>query len=350
MDMFSWLAQEQGLTAAALTVRAQTVSPNDLGRLVWDLFFPREDVDSVKLRNITTSEFRPVSDRREWNTRGRVIPLKTPDMGDIEMIPVESFFSIEEKEIQSLMERTLGNQALFRELIGAPIPTRTEQLAMANLRRLEVDAMSAWALGTITVIHPQKGTQQTVSFGMDAARHATALTAWGTGGSNAYDDFLAFLEASIDLVGPIEGAMMRLTTLKAIQADAPQGSLGFQLTRAQVEDRISQDLGSAFRFAVNENSLDLFDDGGLATTRTKVWPAHKVAVLPVGLRVGRMAFAPVSRAFELARSVPNAGIDVRGQTAYTAVHNGGRGFTVECQVNALPIPNEQLVAVIDAGV
>ena len=77
------------LSPAALTVTAQTISPNDQGRLRWDVFFPRQDVDSVDLHEVTTLDFRPVSDRREWNSPGRLIPDKTPDLRDISIVPVE---------------------------------------------------------------------------------------------------------------------------------------------------------------------------------------------------------------------------------------------------------------------
>jgi hypothetical protein len=65
-----------------------------------------------------------------------------------------------------------------------------------------------------------------------------------------------------------------------------------------------------------------------------------------------MAFAPVARAMELARnSSGESGIDVRGMTVYNdADENAGRQLTVECQVNAIPIPIEARLSVIDAGI
>lgn len=351
---FTWLAKEDELSSAALTVRAQTISPNDQDRLLWDAFFPRRNVDSTKLSEISTLDFRPVADRREWNQRGRAVPLKTPPRRDLEMVPVESYFTIDEEELQKLAERSLSTNAeIFRRIIGARIPDRTDELVRADYRRLEIDCMTAWALGQIVAKNPQDGTTQTVSFGFDAGRYQTAGTAWSDGGVNAYDEFLAWAEDGVDSIGPIRGVTMRLATFKAIQADAPNqipGTTGITPTRAQVEQRVSDDLGVPFRFFIVENSLDVFNDGGTAYTRTKVWPAQRVALVPAGNAVGYAAFAPVYRAMELARQVPGAGIDIRGVTVYHDAANAGRELTVEAQLNAMPVPDEQKMWLINAGV
>jgi hypothetical protein len=344
------MAQEEELTSTGLTVRAQTIPLNDTGRLLWDAFFPRRNVDSVKISEISDLDFRPVSDRREWNARGRYIPLVTPKTAEMEMVPVESFFSIAEREVQELEERTFGNEEAFRNQIRVKIPARTDVLVESLYRRLEMDAFRVWALNEIAVMNPLTGVVTTVDMGVDAARHQTALTAWNDPGLNAYEEFIAWLEDGIDAVGAIQGVMIRLATLKEIQADAPQGFNAITLTRAQLVDRIQQDLGTGFQFFVNEQSLDMFTDGTTTPTRTKVWAAEKIAAIPVGEVVGEMAFAPVARAIDIARGAPGAGIDVRGATVYTETMNGGRGATIEAQVNAMPVPNEPKIWVIDAGV
>ncbi len=350
MALFSWVGAEDALSAAALTVRAQTIDPNDRGRLLWDAFFPRRDVDSVNLATISNIDFRPVADRREWNTRGRLIPLRTPGTSNLELVPIESYFKVNEREIQELEERTSGNVSQFRNLIGVSIPTRTESLAEANYRRIEIDAFTSWALGQVTARNPQTGATQTVGFGFSAARYMTAGTAWNNGAINAYDEFVAWLESMTQLVGPISGVMLRLATLKEIQKDAPMGADGIRLTRTQLVDRVQQDIGSAFQFFVNENTQDIFPDAGTDIVRTKVWPTGRIAVVPAGEQVGYTAFAPVARAYEIARQAPTAGIDVRGMTVYHDFANAGRELTIECQVNAMTIPNEQLIGVIDVGV
>lgn len=348
----SWIGAEQALTSAALTVRAQTLSPNDNGALLWDAFFPRKDVDSVKIREILTNDVRFVSDRREWNAQGRYIPLATPTQKELEMVPVEAFFRIAEREIQELTERTIGNEDLFRQIVRNQIPNRIEDLTLANYRRLEIDAMKAWANGSMTVMNPVTGTSVTASYGFSGTRYTTAATAWNVV-ANAYSAFLIWLEAAVDYVGPIAGVVIRLATLKEIQLDAPNpfsNITGVQITRSQLEARISDDIGAPFRFYVVENSLDVFSGGGLAVTRTKVWPAQKVAVVPADGLVGNMAFAPVARAYELARANPGARVDVRGMTVYQDFENSGKAYSAAAQVNAFPVPNEQKLFVIDAGV
>ena len=354
MSDFTWLAEEEDLSPTALTVRAQTVDPLDEGQLLWAAFMPRRDVDQTKLQTLYTLDVRVTADRREWNSRGRYIPLETPERRELEWVPIESYITLEEKEMQDLLNEVRGNQAIFRDVISARIPARVEMLAMANWRRLEADVFSAWANGTITSMNPQTGLTYTVDYGFDAARYQTAATAWNDVGTNAYDDFLAWLEDAIDNVGPIEGAMMRIATRNAIQADAPNpmpgAQSGLKPTVPQLEQRIQDELGMPFRFYINEQTIDVFDDGGTAKTRTKVWPAQKVAAVPAGLSVGSTAFAPVARAYDMSSQVPDAGIDIRGVTVYHQAANHGRELTIEAQFNPMPDPDEQKLYVIDAGV
>lgn len=352
MAYFSWIEQRDNLSPIALTIRAQTISPNDTGALLWDAFFPTADADSTVLSDIVTTDWRPTADRREWNTPGRHIPVKTPDLARIEMIPIESYFKIQEQEINKLLTQVRGNQGMFQEAIAVRIPARTDMLAQANYRRIEVDAFTAWALGQVTVKNPQIGGTTTVSFGYDAARYLTAGVAWN-GAVNAYDEFLAFMRSAEDLIGPTAGAVMRLATMLEIQKDAPNpipGTTGIRMTRAQMEDRIAQDLGRPFRFYILEHTVDIFNDGGNDVTRTKVWPAQRVAAVPQGERVGTTHRAPVARAYDLANAAGDDSIDIRGMTVFNDIGGVGRELTVECQGNYFTVPNEQRVAVINAGV
>jgi Phage major capsid protein E len=350
MSTFSWIQEEQELSPVALTVRAQTISPNDQGRLSWDIFFPRRNVDSVDLKDITTLDRRPAADRREWNTRGRYIPLLTPAQREMSMVPIEGYDKIEEKELQKLAEQTRGNDAIIQRVIGSSIPERTDTLVEADYRRLELDAMSAWGNGYIRQFNPQQGAYYQASFGFSNTRLTTAGTAWNDAGISAWDAFLTWVAAGVDLVGPIDGALMRQATFNAILADAPDLPNGASAVAGDLASLATRQLGFDFRFVINENSVDVFDDGGTAVTRTKVWTAHKVAAIPAGNQVGVSAFAPVRRAMELSNQVPEAGIDVRGVTVYHEEGNGGRELTIEAQLNAMPIPDEQRVYVIDAGV
>lgn len=346
-----WFQDLDELTPAALTVRAQTVSPTDQGRLYWSGFMPRRDVESVDLQDVTTLDDRPTADRREWNQRGRHVPPRVPARRLVSIVPIESYDKIGEYEMQRLAERFNGNESLMAGVIGVSIPDRVERLALADYRRLEHDVFKAWLTGTIVQRNPQNAAEtQTVSFGFSNTRITTAGTAWNNGAVNAYNEFIAWLEDAIDAVGNLAGAAMRLATLQTIQADAPDLLGGVSMTRAQLADRISDDLGMPFQFFLIEDTTDVYDDGGIATTSTKVFAAQKVAAIPADGRIGYSAFAPVTRAMELARAIPTAGIDTRGVTVYYDEAATGRELTIEAQLNALPVPDEQKIFVIDAGV
>ena len=352
---FGWVGAQEALTNESLTVVAQTVDPTDDGSLLWDSFFPRQDVDSVKFSEMTDVDFRPAADRREWNMRGRNVPLVTPATKELEMVPIESYFGYDERAMQHLTERTLGNEALFQQIVGNQIPQRTEGLAQANWRRIELEAFEAWSQGTVTAMNPQKGTTQAMSFGFAAGRYQTAGTAWDDISLNAYDELITWLEASIEFIGSFQGVALRLALLRELQRDAPNkfipdSTLGLRVTKGQLEAQLSDDLGVPFQFYVIENMIDVFDDAGISYTRTKIWPAGVVAAVPVGERVGTTKFAQVARAVEMSRLVPQAKIDVRGVTVYHEAANGGRQLTVEAQLNAMSVPNEQNTWVMDTGV
>lgn len=354
MPDFTWMEAEAELTPAALTVRAQTVDPTDQGRLLWDGFMPRRNVDQTKLSSLTTRNVRITSDRREWNQRGRYINLVTPPRRELEWIPIEGYFKLEEKEINDLMNEVRGNQELFRQIIGARIPDRTDMLALANYRRLELDVFEAWALGQITSMNPQTGQTFVVDYGFAADRYQTAATAWNDGTVNAFDEFMAWWQDAFEaLGGPQEGVMLRQATRDAIIADAPNtvpGLTNITPTLPQVEARIRDLTGRPFQFYVNENTVETYTDAGIARQTVKVWPAQRVAAIPAGFNVGNTAFAPVVRAYDLSAQTPEAGVDIRGITVFHEPGNGGREITVEGQFNPMPDPDEQRLYVINAGV
>lgn len=350
MSAFTWTQTIDELSPAALTVRAQTISPNDNGQLKWDIFFPRMDVDSVDLNDVTTLDYRPASDRREWNQRGRLIPVKTPTTRTVSIVPIEGNYMWGEKELQKLNERTLGNAAIIQNIMQATVPGRIEAIAKANYRRLELDAFEAWALGTVTQRNPQNAAETfAASFGFDAARYQTAATAWNDNTLNAYDLLLDWLDDGINAVGPLKGVVSRRNFIKEVLADAPDLAGGAQMTLVQLEQRIQDDLGSEFRFYPIEDTVEVFTDGGTASTSTKVWAAEKIAAVPASTAVGYSAFAPVVRAMDIARQLPQAKIDTNGQTAFYEEHNNGRELSVEVQVNAMPVPDEQKMWVMDVG-
>ena len=333
------------LSPPSLTVVAQTISPNDSGRLRWSTFFPRQDVDSVDLREITTIDYRPTSDRREWNSRGRLIPDKTPPTRELSIIPVEGYYKWNEYEMQKLAERAAANSEVIDQIIGRSIPGKVAQIVEANYRRVEVDAFTAWATGTNVAMNPQTGTTTVFSFGFPGDRLTTAGTAWDDPGQNAYDLLISFIEDAIDKIGPVVGVVLRTALHRAIHADAPNGPLGTIIPRGRLAEMVSDDLGIPFNFFLFDDTLEVFTDGGITTTPANVWPAGYIAAVPSGGVVGRTAFAPVKRAMEMVRSLPKAGIDQRGQTVYYDEAVTGRDLTVEVQVNPLTIPNEQKLRV-----
>lgn len=350
--MASWLALEDALDPVMLTVMAQALPPNDTGEeLIWDTVMPREDVDSVTLQSVTTLDYRPTADRREWNASGRLIPAPTPARRTVNIVPIEARDRINELEMQRMRESASGNAAIIRELIGVSVQQRNERLVQADYRRLEVDAVTAWLSGTIVQRNPENAAQTyTASFGFDTARLNTALTAWNDPGVNAYDLLLAWIDAAEAYVGEIGAAMTRRAVISAILADAPQLPNAVVMTRSLLNDRISDDLGRPFQLIENEKSVDIFDDGGLTYTRTKVWTAGYIAAIPTDGMIGKTAFAPNTRAMHLSSQVPSAGIDIRGVTVYHFEANNGKELHLEAQLNAVPVPDEQRVYRTDTGV
>lgn len=348
---FTWLATERRLAPPALTVRAQTISPNDRDVLRWDTYFPRVNVESIDLSEIITLDDRPVADRRDWNGPGRLIPVTIPALRGMEITPIEAYDLIGEREIQKLTEKVMGNAAIIRDIIGVSIPKRSDRLGAACYRRVEFDAFEAWARGTVTVRNPQDATKTyTVGLNYDPIRLQTAPTPWNDPGQNAYNNLLAWCTDAIDHVGGIEGVVLRLALLNEILRDAPPMALGVPMSRANLADRIGQDLAQPFRFEIFENTHDVFNDGGVERTRTKVWPAGRLAAIPAGGTVGSTYFAPVARAMEMANIEPAAGIDANGVSVFYEDHNSGKELEIQAQLNALTVPGEQLVYVINTQV
>jgi hypothetical protein len=350
MSSFAWTQTIDELSPAALTVRAQAISPNDNGKLKWDMFFPRTPVDSVDLDDVTTLDYRPASDRREWNQRGRLIPVKTPNLRKVSIVPIEGNFLWGEYELQKLNERAMGNAQIIAQIMQSSVPGRVDAIAMANYRRLELDAFEAWALGTLTQRNPQNASETfAASFGFDAARYQTAMTAWNDPSLNAYDELLDWLDDAIDAIGGVRGVVCRRNFIKEVLADSPDLAGGAKMTWVQLEQRIQDDRGTDFKFYPMEDTVEVFTDGGIATSTTKVWAAQTIAAVPAGTVVGKAAFAPVVRAMDIATKLPQAKVETNGQTAFYEEHNGGRELTLEVQVNAAPIPDEQKLFVMDVG-
>lgn len=348
----TWQALVDLLDPYEMTIQQQALSPLDRGdTLLWDTFCPRENVGTVRLNYLTTVDYRPTADRREWNARGRFIPPPMPPRREVNIVPIEARQRIDEEEMQRISETGGRNGQNLRDMAMVTIPKRVDLLVSSVYRCLEFDFFKAWTTGTIIQRNPENGVTYTASFGFDTARLTTAATAWNDPGVNAYDLLLAWIAETEDQVGPIKGVMLRLATMQAILADAPNLPNQVTMTRTMLESRLADDLGKPFAFYVNESTVDIFNDGGLAYTRTKVFPTQKIAAIPSDGQIGKTAFAPVIRAMELAANTGDPkGIDQQGVTVFYESGNGGRELQIEAQLNALPIPDEMRVKVTDVGV
>lgn len=347
----AWWQTEKTISPVAMTVLAQTIDPTNRDELDWDVFFPRQDVGSVDLQSITATENRFVSDRREWGARGRRIPELTPIVRPVTIIPVEANKAINEYEMQKLSEAAGTNQEIFRRMAGVSIPSRVENCVRANYRRIQLDCYTAWSTGIITQKNPETGVTFAATQLSDATRYVTAGTAWNDASVNAYDLFLAWVVAAQAKIGAVAGARMKLATLNAILADAPDLPGGVLMTRGGLEQRIEADLGFPFRISLHDKTGEVFTDGGTATTTTQYWPVGRVAAIPAGGQIGYTAFAPVRRAQDLVSQVgPAPGIDVNGMTVYYEESNGGRELDIEVQCNPLPILDVGKVYVSNVGV
>lgn len=347
MDLVSYLESVSGLRSIDRTVSAQLVTPNDAGNLLYPTFFPRQDVGSVKIGEINIGNFRPTASRREWNGPGRLIPVRTPNTRDLEIIPVESYFTLGEKEMQTLVEQTDNEERLILQRMGADLPSRTDGLAQADERRIEMDALTLWQTGSIVQDDPQTGLTYLTSFGYDPGRIQTAGTAWNT--STAYANFVAWL-AEGDAQFPIGGVALRQSTYNAIEAGAPNLLNGYRPTRRDVQARLSDVLGRPFAFLTIEDTLDIASDGGIDFVKTKKWQTGKIAAIPADGNVGRTAFAPNIRAAELDRNFRGAKINRNSVAIYYTSLNEGKGAKVSAQVNALSIPAESNLWTIGVGI
>lgn len=360
--MISLLAQMRMLSAIALTIRAQTVSPTDNGKLLHDIFFPYKTVESVDLQDVYATDQRPATDRRAWNARGRFVPLTTPKQRAVSITPIEGYATINEQEINKLLElarQTENPQNTMANLIGARLPDRVKEIATANYRRYELDAFESWFKGTITQRNPQDSSKTyTASWLFDPARIQTAATAYSAGGVNAWQEFQSWLEDGLDAVGSLSGAMMRRSTFNAIRADAPTNALGEIYSTPDLERLLQDHLSSDFAFFLNDKTVDVFADGGVTLAKQKVVPFGGIAVLPPGNVIGDGCFAPVVRADDLEGFADDSGdvgagvddIDVRGNRVFYAKENNGKSATAEVQLNALAVPQEQNVFTISVGV
>ena len=353
-DTFGWIGEVEELSAAYMSVDIQTTPDLNVDdALMWPTLMPRLNVKSVKIGEMGSVSFRPVSGRRTWNQRGRQIPLVLPKLRTMEIEPVEGYFTIDEKEMQHLRERFNGARDLIRTQIKADVRPRYLDVASANLRRIEMDAFEAWIEGLVTVRDPQNNQTYTVGYEFDTARYEEAGVAWNGVGVNAYDEFVAWFIGAQQKCGALAGAALCQPVLTEVLKDAPAMNGGARMSLANLAQRIQDDTGSPFRF-YRMDVLPNFDDftgTGIKTQAVPRWPNKaKIAAVPADQKVGTMAFAPVGRAMDVGIEVPASKIDINGMSVFPETRDNGRSLTVEVQGNIFPNPNEKRVAVMDTKI
>lgn len=335
----------QLLSAVELTVREQARTPENDPTLTWPIHFPSADVDSVDLASIEVLDVRVIGDRREWNADGRYIPAEVPPAREFSMVPLEQYFTIAEYEMQKLGERFNGNRQLIIDAARASIPRRVESLTTANVFAVEYESIRAWIENKIVVRNPQTNQTYEASMQIDANRYVTDATAWSA--TNAYDRLIYLAEQAVDSIGSVGGVRLRRNLASLIQQSAPRLTTSeVRMTMRDVQDRISDELGTEFTIIVDERAVDKFDGAGNAKTKTKLFPELKLGFFPTGFQIGDTNRAPQFRAQDLPQVVSNfEGFDPRGQRIFYSPKNNGKSLKVEAQWNVLSIPREQNVFV-----
>jgi hypothetical protein len=349
MDLIAYLESIEGLRSIDRTVSAQEVSPNDNGVLKYPIYFPPVDVASTKLSEIIIDTYRPTASRREWNGPERYIPLRTPSSLDLEMIPIGSYFTLGEKEIQRYEEISGGDEAVILRLAGADVNTRTDGLVEADYRRVEVDAHTLWATGRLVQDDPQTGRTVETNFGFDADRLQDASgTPWD--GTNFYANLVSWLTDGKAAIGGTLGGVMLSEAKRRLVKASFTFPVGVTQSYAYIEAAIADELGVAdFRFVSNDDTLDLALDGGTKFDPGRVWPVNHLAAIPADGRIGRTARAPIAGLGALARQFPGAQVNRNGALIAYDRLNSGKGAKVRSQLHHMSIPNERRVWTINTG-
>jgi hypothetical protein len=345
--MFNWLDQYAALTPLNLTIReAARLAENPLD-LRYRAIFPRVNTPSVKLSEITTVDFRPVGGRREWNAQGREIPEKLGPARNFEMVPINPTHHIDERMLQLFGES--GVQELLRRGVIGSLETWPQRLADAAERQLEAEAFEAWYTGQVTVMDPKTGATVTASLGFDqATTYPTAGTAWGDVGQNAYQNLLAAIQTAQSKMGAVGAMRSRRAVIREIVADAPDGGNGLRPTVTSLQDRVREEGFPEFQLVIDERTYDAPTDGGSATSSANYVPAGLIAFQPANGVVGSTYVAPVVRAYDFLsgsnRSLAN------GVAIFRSEKNEGKTLLIEAQENAIVLPTESSVYVVDTGV
>lgn len=344
--MIDLLETVKTLSSAALTRRAQELSPTNNGTLRYQTIMPRQNVDSTKLSELIETDFRPVGSYREWNANGQRLTFAPPKTTDISFTPIESDTLIDEQEMETLDQRYDGNAALILDNLKVSVPQRVNSLVDMNYRTLEDAVFRAWTKGTFIQKDPQTNRTFSISYGFTAGRIQTAGAAWTT--SNGYTNFIAWLKDGRSAMrGGIIGAMASSTVIETIIDAAPVLANGMRMNIDEFNRDIRSRVGFDFTFVSNDEEADFYTNGGKTTSRARFFEEGLIALIPSGGNIGKTAFAPVRRARALAAEVPEARIDVRGVSIFRFGENDNKALKIQAQLNAFPVPNENRVWVMD---
>lgn len=345
--LFSFIDAIAALSPANLTVfQAARLADNPLD-LRYRAIFPRVNTASIRLSSITTVDFRPVGGRREWNAQGREVPQKLGPTSALEMIPIEFVHTIDEHELQLLGEA--GVQELVRRGIINSVETWPSVLADATDRQIERDAFEAWFTGIITVKDTKTNASATVSLGYGTAEYPTPGTDWDDPTEDAYLNFLEAVQAAQSKFGgDVGAARTHRTVIAAIVEDAPDGPNGLRPTVTSLQDRVREEGFPNITLVSDERTYDEFTDGGSATSPAYYVPDGMIGFQPADGRVGNTHVAPVTRAYDFLtggnRSLAN------GVAIFRDEENNGKTLKIAAQQNALSVPEQTRVYVVDTGI
>lgn len=339
------LAKVAALSPANLTIRETARLAENPLDLRYQGIFPNVPAPSIRLREITTVDFRPVGGRREWNAQGREIHEVLGPVVDATMVPINPTHHIDEERMQLLEEPGV------RELVSRGVVKDVDQwataLADAAERQTERDAFETWFTNSLTVKDTKTSASVTVAAGVAADRYVTEATAWSDVGVDAYDRTLFHIGEYIRKAGSIGGIRMRAAMAQRIVQSAPTAGGLVRPTLANVADRLSEEGYGRVTLIIDERTYDEYTDGGSAYTTQFYVPANRLAFQPANGQVGNTHNAPVTRAEKY--GVP-ARRDARGGvTVFYRGKNDDKSIMVEAQKNAITLLNHQAVYVVATG-
>lgn len=340
------LATLQALSPANLTVRETARLAENPLDLRYQGIFPNLASDSIRLREITNVDFRPVGGRREWNAQGREIHEVIGPVVDATMIPINPTHHIDEERMQLLREP--GVQALVARGLAKDVDRWATTLADVAERQTERDAFETWFTNALSVKDTKTSASVTVSAGVATDRYVTEGTAWSDASVNSYDRTLFHIGEYIRKAGSIGGIRMRAATAQQIVADAPNGAGLVRPTLANVAARLSEEGFGTVQLIIDERTYDEYTDGGSAYTSKFYVPANRIAFQPANGQVGNTYNAPVTRAEDY--GVPASARSARGGvTVFYRGKNDGKTIMVEAQKNCVTLLNPQSVYVVATG-